>query len=147
MTPRAYTALLLFISGMGGFLYGYDIGIIGAALLYLNKTVALTVAQESFVVAAVLAGGTVSSLAAGALADFIGRKRLMVAAAVMGLGLAQVPDYMAGQELEGGLLVEVMSPYRPAPMPISAVTPSSRLMPPRVKLVLEALEVLRKRSA
>jgi SP family myo-inositol transporter-like MFS transporter 13 len=83
MTPRAYTALLLFISGMGGFLYGYDIGIIGAALLYLNKTVSLTVAQESFVVAAVLAGGTVSSLAAGALADFIGRKRLMVAAAVV----------------------------------------------------------------
>jgi SP family myo-inositol transporter-like MFS transporter 13 len=83
MTPRSYTALLLFISGMGGFLYGYDIGIIGAALLYLNKTVSLTVAQESFVVAAVLAGGTVSSLAAGALADFIGRKRLMVAAAVV----------------------------------------------------------------
>jgi SP family myo-inositol transporter-like MFS transporter 13 len=35
--------LLLFISGMGGFVYGYDIGIIGAALLYLNKTIALTV--------------------------------------------------------------------------------------------------------
>jgi SP family myo-inositol transporter-like MFS transporter 13 len=83
MTPRTYTILLLFISGLGGFLYGYDIGIIGAALLYLNKTIALTVAQESLVVAAVLAGGTVSSLAAGALADYIGRKRLMIAAAVM----------------------------------------------------------------
>lgn len=83
MTPRIYTALLLFISGMGGFLYGYDIGIIGAALLYLNKTIALSVAQESLIVAAVLAGGTVSSLAAGALADFIGRKRLMVAAAAL----------------------------------------------------------------
>lgn len=83
MTPRLYTALLLFIAGMGGFLYGYDIGIIGAALLYLNKTIALTTAQESAVVAAVLAGGTVSSLVAGALADVIGRKRLMLAAAVI----------------------------------------------------------------
>lgn len=83
MTPRLYTALLLFIAGMGGFLYGYDIGIIGAALLYLNKTIALTAAQESAVVAAVLAGGTVSSLVAGALADVIGRKRLMLAAAVI----------------------------------------------------------------
>lgn len=83
MTPGRYTALLLFISGMGGFLYGYDIGIIGAALLYLNKTITLSVTQESLIVAAVLAGGTVSSLAAGALADFIGRKRLMVAAAVV----------------------------------------------------------------
>lgn len=83
MTPRLYTALLLFIAGMGGFLYGYDIGIIGAALLYLNKTIALTAAQESAVVAAVLAGGTVSSLVAGALADVLGRKRLMLAAAVI----------------------------------------------------------------
>lgn len=83
MTPRTYTGLLLFISGMGGFLYGYDIGIIGAALLYLNKTIALTTAQESLIVAAVLAGGTVSSLAAGALADLLGRKRLMVVAAVL----------------------------------------------------------------
>jgi len=83
MSPRFYTALLLFIAGMGGFLYGYDIGIIGAALLYLNKTIALTAAQESAVVAAVLAGGTLSSLVAGALADWVGRKRLMVAAAVL----------------------------------------------------------------
>lgn len=71
----------------------------------------------------------------------------MVAAAVMGLGLAQVPDYMANDELEGGRLVEVLQSCRPAPMPVSAVTPSSRLMPPRVKLVLEALEALRKRNA
>lgn len=83
MLLRRSTALLLSISGLGGFLYGYDLGIIGAALLYLNKTIALTVGEESLVVAAVLAGGTVSSLVAGALADAIGRKRLMVTAAVL----------------------------------------------------------------
>jgi len=33
------------------------IGIIGAALLYLDKTIQLTAAQESLIVAAVLAGG------------------------------------------------------------------------------------------
>jgi hypothetical protein len=32
-------------------------------------------------------------------------------------------------------------------MPISAVMPSSRLMPPRVRLLLEALQGLRKRQA
>jgi len=69
----------------------------------------------------------------------------MVAAAVMGLGLAQIPDYMASDELACGRLVEVMPSHRPTPMPISAVTPSSRLMPPRVKVALEALEALRKR--
>ena len=69
----------------------------------------------------------------------------MVAAAVMGLGLAQIPDYMASDELACGRLLEVMPSHRPTPMPISAVTPSSRLMPPRVKVALEALEALRKR--
>jgi SP family myo-inositol transporter-like MFS transporter 13 len=127
MTPRTYTALLLFISGLGGFLYGYDIGIIGAALLYLNKTIALTVAQESLVVAAVLAGGTVSSLAAGALADFIGRKRLMVAAAVMFLIsvalIVVARDFVplfAGRTLQGlsaGMIAVVIPLYLAESLP------------------------------
>ena len=69
----------------------------------------------------------------------------MVAAAVAGLGLAQVPDYMAADELANGALVEVMASHRPATMAISAVMPSSRLMPPRVRLLLEALQGLRNR--
>lgn len=70
----------------------------------------------------------------------------MVAAAVGGLGLAQIPDYMARDELACGQLVEVLPACRPAPMPISAVMPSSRLVPPRVRLALDALEALRDRA-
>jgi DNA-binding transcriptional LysR family regulator len=70
----------------------------------------------------------------------------MVAAAALGLGLTQVPDYMAADELARGTLVEVMSAFRPAPMPISVVMPSLRLMPPRVRVVLDALQGLRARS-
>ena len=85
-SPRAYTGLLLFISGMGGLLYGYDIGIIGAALLYLGKTINLTLAQESLIVAAVTGGGMFSSLIAGILADAIGRRKVMIAAALLFIG-------------------------------------------------------------
>jgi DNA-binding transcriptional LysR family regulator len=67
----------------------------------------------------------------------------MVAAAAQGLGLTQIPDYMAADELARGTLIEVMSAFRPAPMPISAVMPSLRLMPPRVRVVLDALQGLR----
>ncbi|MBI3382076.1 MAG: LysR family transcriptional regulator [Aquabacterium sp.] len=70
----------------------------------------------------------------------------MVAAAVGGLGLAQIPDYMARDELACGQLVEVLPACRPAPMPVSAVMPSSRLMPPRVRLALDALQALRDRA-
>jgi DNA-binding transcriptional LysR family regulator len=67
----------------------------------------------------------------------------MVAAARAGLGLTQIPDYMAADELAGGQLVQVLADKQPPPMPISAVLPSSRLVPPRVRLLLDALQGLR----
>jgi DNA-binding transcriptional LysR family regulator len=67
----------------------------------------------------------------------------MVAAAVLGLGVTQIPHYMVVDELARGALIEVMVGHRPAPMPISAVVPSLRLVPPRVRLVLDELERLR----
>ena len=80
---RRYRTLLLIISGMGGALYGYDLGIIGAALLYLDKSIALSEQQTSLIVAAVLAGGTVSSLMAGVLADLFGRRTIAILSATM----------------------------------------------------------------
>ena len=53
--------------------------------------------------------------------------------------LAQLPNYMVEDELGDGRLVELLPSLRPAAMPISAVYPSQRLLPPRVRVVLEAL--------
>jgi SP family myo-inositol transporter-like MFS transporter 13 len=73
-----YGPFLVFVAGLGGLLYGIDVGIIAAALLYLNKTINLTVEQTSLIVAAVLGGGMCGSLFAGVLADWLGRKKMMV---------------------------------------------------------------------
>ena len=70
----------------------------------------------------------------------------LAAAARLGLGLSQLPDNVVQEELARGELVEVLPRLRPAPMPISAVVPSGRLVPPRVRVVLDALEALRGRS-
>jgi len=78
-----YGRYLLFIAGLGGLLYGIDVGIIAAALLYLNKTINLTVQQTSILVAAVLGGGMASSLVAGVLADWFGRKTMMLVSGLM----------------------------------------------------------------
>ncbi len=73
---------LLFIAGLGGLLYGIDVGIIAGALPYLESTASvawkLSAQQLSFIVAAVLLGSVLSSLFAGALADLIGRRWAMV---------------------------------------------------------------------
>lgn len=78
-----YGRFLVVIAGFGGLLYGIDIGIIAAALLYLSKTVNLTVAQTSILVAAVLGGSMVSSLIAGLLADWFGRRKMMIVSSLM----------------------------------------------------------------
>jgi len=67
-------------------------------------------------------------------------------AARLGMGVCQLPDYIVYDELARGELVELLPSCQPAPMPISAVVPSGRLVPPRVRVLLDALEVLRNRS-
>ena len=75
---RNYNRFLLFVAGLGGLLYGVDVGIIGGALPYLEATSRLTAGQLSIIVAAVLLGSVASTLFAGLLADWMGRKPLMV---------------------------------------------------------------------
>src|ERR1035437_10264024 len=75
---RRYNRFLLLVAGLGGLLYGIDVGIIGGALPYLEATSRLTAAQLSIIVAAVLLGSVISTLFAGVIADAIGRKPLMI---------------------------------------------------------------------
>jgi MFS family permease len=73
-----YNRILLFVAGLGGLLYGIDVGIIGGALPYLEATSNLNGSQLSIIVAAVLLGSVFSTLFAGLLADGMGRKPLMI---------------------------------------------------------------------
>src|SRR5882757_2490584 len=78
VNPNAtYNRLLLLVAGLGGLLYGVDVGIIGGALPYLEATSRLNAGQLSIIVAAVLLGSVISTLFAGLLADWLGRKPLM----------------------------------------------------------------------
>ncbi len=79
----SYNRFLLLVAGLGGLLYGVDVGIIAGALPYLEATSGLNAGQLSTVVAAVLLGSVVSTLFAGALADWMGRKLLMTLSGVL----------------------------------------------------------------
>src|SRR5438552_16723141 len=73
----AYNRFLLLVAGLGGLLYGVDVGIIAGALPYLEATSGLNAGQLSIVVAAVLLGSVISTWFAGLLAAWIGRKAVM----------------------------------------------------------------------
>ena len=75
---RRYNFILQLVAGLGGLLYGIDVGIIGGALPYLEATSKLDPSQLSIIVAAVLLGSVLSTLFAGILADWMGRKPLMI---------------------------------------------------------------------
>jgi len=63
----------------------------------------------------------------------------LVSAASAGLGLVQVPGFMADEAVKSGSLEEVLPSYRPKPMPISVVFPTHRHMPPRLRAFIDAL--------
>ncbi|WP_418317043.1 LysR family transcriptional regulator [Piscinibacter sakaiensis] len=67
-------------------------------------------------------------------------------AARLGFGLCQLPDYVVSDELARGELLEVLPAHQPPPMPVSAVMPSGRLLPPRVRVLLDSLAALRDRG-
>jgi MFS transporter, SP family, solute carrier family 2 (myo-inositol transporter), member 13 len=93
---NGYNRFLLLVAGLGGLLYGVDVGIIAGALPYLEATFkdaatgqTLNAGQLSFIVAAVLLGSVISTLFAGALADWFGRKKMMIASGI--LFVASIP--------------------------------------------------------
>jgi LysR family transcriptional regulator for bpeEF and oprC len=63
----------------------------------------------------------------------------LVEAVVQGMGIGQVPHYMVADPLMSGALVELLPSLRPSPMPIWAVLPSSRMVSPRVRVLLDLL--------
>lgn len=116
-----YNKYLLFIAGLGGLLYGIDVGVIAGALPYLQATTNYTPGQLSTVVAAVLLGSVLSSLFAGALSDLFGRKKIMILAGVcfvLSVPVICVPEgfywLVAGRILQGaaaGLIGVVVPLY------------------------------------
>ena len=81
MTVKGYARYLLIMAGLGGLIYGIDVGVIAAALPYIRNTSNYSGLQLGFIVGAVLWGSVLSSLFAGSLAEFFGRKKIIVASA------------------------------------------------------------------
>ncbi|MFZ0041165.1 MAG: sugar porter family MFS transporter [Solirubrobacteraceae bacterium] len=75
------------IAALGGFLFGYDTGVISGALLYITAQFHLGSFGQQAVVASLLLGAVCGALIGGAVSDRLGRKRtLLAAAAVFALG-------------------------------------------------------------
>ncbi|HJV84156.1 MAG TPA: LysR family transcriptional regulator [Noviherbaspirillum sp.] len=63
----------------------------------------------------------------------------MVEAARNDAGLTQVPRYMAEDAIADGSLVEVLAANAPPPQPVSLIWPGNRLLPARMRLLIDIL--------
>ncbi len=84
VSPRVNRGFILRISSiaaLGGVLYGYDMGIIAAAALFVKHTFTLSALMEELVVSIVLIGAMIGAIVGGAVADRIGRRATLVWAA------------------------------------------------------------------
>jgi sugar porter (SP) family MFS transporter len=72
-----------FIAGLGGILYGFDVGIIAAALLFVRNTFALSTHMQEIVVSVVPAGTMMGAIVGGILSDRLGRRATLLWSAVI----------------------------------------------------------------
>lgn len=78
---RGFIVRVSTIAALGGVLYGYDMGIIAAAAIFVKRTFLLSTLMEELVVSIVLVGAMIGAIAGGAIADQIGRRATLVWAA------------------------------------------------------------------
>jgi MFS transporter, SP family, solute carrier family 2 (myo-inositol transporter), member 13 len=124
-----YLPFLILIAGMGGLVAGVDYGIISGALLFVDKTIPMTAVQLGAMVSIYIGGGFVASLFAGALADFVGRKKMMILSGLLfvisiltiysssGYSMLLVGRTLMG--LSGGLICVVVPLYMAECLPSS----------------------------
>ncbi|MEI9961834.1 MAG: MFS transporter [Limisphaerales bacterium] len=106
VSKSGYNRFLLLVAGLGGLLFGIDVGIISGALPYLEATSGLTANDLSFVAAAVLLGAVFSTLFAGLLADLLGRKTMMILSGI--LFVLSVPTIALSHSFEALVLGRVL---------------------------------------
>lgn len=84
-SPRggAFVYISAAIAALGGLLFGYDTGVISGAELFLKNDFTLSTVALEIIVSGVLAGAAVGALLGGRMADLFGRRRLLIATAII----------------------------------------------------------------
>jgi len=75
------------VAALGGFLFGFDTGIISGALLFIKQEFGLSAGLQQLVVGSLLLAAVVGALLGGPISDAWGRKKtLILAALIFGVG-------------------------------------------------------------
>ncbi|MFQ3246653.1 MAG: SP family xylose:H+ symportor-like MFS transporter [Arenicella sp.] len=125
-----YIAKIAMIAAIGGFLFGFDTGVIGGAQLYFTEHFKLTPGQQGWAVGSALYGCLVGALVAGYLTKAISRKYTLVLSALFfcvsawGSGDASTLSELVIYRIIGGIGIGFAS--MAAPMYIAEIAPAEQ---------------------
>ena len=125
----AFIAAIVAVATIGGFMFGYDSGVINGTQQGLEQAFNLSALGTGFNVGAILLGCAAGAFIAGRLADIIGRRTVMMISAVLfiisalGTGAAESSMIFIIARFIGGLGVGAASVL--SPVYISEVTPAN----------------------
>ncbi|WP_242083599.1 sugar porter family MFS transporter [Aestuariivivens sediminis] len=77
------TIFIAFVVSLGGFLFGFDAGIISGVMSYVGPEFDLNDIQNGWVVSSPTFSAMIAMLISGRLSDFLGRKRILIAVAFL----------------------------------------------------------------
>jgi len=115
-----FTLVITFVATLGGFLFGYDSGVINGTVKGLQTAFGSDSIGTGFSVASMLLGCAVGAFAAGRLADIFGRRTLLLVSALFfllsafGSGIAGSTTEFILYRILGGLAVGAASVMAPA---------------------------------
>jgi SP family sugar:H+ symporter-like MFS transporter len=121
--------LLSSVAAIGGFLFGFDSGVINGTVAALKVAFHSSAAVSGFNVASMLLGCAIGAFIAGNLADKFGRKNVMIVTAIMftvaawGSGVARSSEEFVAFRLLGGFAIGAASVICPAY--ISEIAPAA----------------------
>ena len=119
--------LVAVTASLGGLLSGFDMGVISGALLYINETWALSSLQQGWLVSSAIVGSVIGAAANGFLADIYGRKKIIIATALIFIlgsllcGYAATPGWLIFSRIIIGIAVGMISFV--APIYLSEIAP------------------------
>src|SRR4026207_2150516 len=124
----AYVIALSCVAAMGGFLFGFDSGVINGAVDALARAFGTQAAGTGFAVPSFLLGGAVGAFGAGTLADSLGRRPAMLLNAILffasavATGAANSAGVFIAARIAGGIAIG--APPGLAPLATADVRPA-----------------------
>lgn len=127
-TQRDASTLSYTFGALGGGIRGYELGVVAGALLFAAPALGMSPLMTGWVVSSALLGSLFGALAAGPLADRVGRRLMIAAAAIVFslgiIGAALAPDVkvMIAARLTLGVAVGIATAI--IPVYISEIAPA-----------------------